>query len=368
MGLLDNINNLENMSAGQQGLLALGLGMMGQRGSFGEAVSHGGLNGLAMMQQAKALQKKQALEDLQMENMRYAMSKSKEQDAEHNAIKSALSTIDPKDHESISRALMSNGDFANAISYQKMIEPSSTVQDAIWATGGDTDKAKELVKNKVVNPLGMMNYNLNSENTRIDNERAARQETMQQAKDAREDERFNRDMAQKDYADKVKAWEAQNPNYLKNAEKLQEAKTSREKLNSTLDMYLSTLKKYSNVDRHNPFANSALQTAWQEATWPLRGESMMNTGVLNPGEIEMLNKALTNPTSWSKEGFRDYGELESQINKLKEGADVNVKALEKQLAPKTPYPVKDESSDVIDTKTIGGKVYIKRNDGQWYQR
>ena len=105
--------------------------------------------------------------------------------------------------------------------------------------------------------------------------------------------------------------------------------------------------------------NADLQTAYQQATWPLRDPNMMNTGVLQPAEMHLLNKVLTDPTGYGLSGFRNYNELEGQKNQLLETARRNLDAKRKALTPSSPPPMKggwqkiDPAKEVADLKASG---------------
>ena len=51
-------------------------------------------------------------------------------------------------------------------------EPTTGQRDALWATGGNEAAARQLLQNKIQNPLGMLNYQLQAGNMAADNARA----------------------------------------------------------------------------------------------------------------------------------------------------------------------------------------------------
>ena len=134
-------------------------------------------------------------------------------------------------------------------------------------------------------------------------------------------------------------------------------------------------------DIYDPRKNAELQSAYQAATWPLRGETLMNTGVLNPGEMGMLNKALTDPSGVMGMA-RGKEELLNQIDKILEVSNTNTRAITKSRLPSPPPGMEDtpywkglkrfaeESPQkeiaTPETKTINGKTYQKIN-GEWHE-
>ena len=136
-------------------------------------------------------------------------------------------------------------------------------------------------------------------------------------------------------AQRQKQWEMENPNAQANIKAIEDAKSANEKLQDTLKSYKSKLESTSEMDIINPLKNSDLQTAHQAATWPIRSETMMNTGVLNPGEMGMLNKALTDPTS-IRGAAVGKKQLVKQIDEMMRISDENTKAIIKSRKPAPP--------------------------------
>ena len=138
----------------------------------------------------------------------------------------------------------------------------------------------------------------------------------------------------------VKQWEFENPNANKNLAEIQSAQAENEKLQATLKSYRNALANASLSDIYDPRKNAELQSAYQAATWPLRGETLMNTGVLNPGEMGMLNKALTDP-SGVMGMVRGKEELLNQIDKVLEISNTNTRAITKSRLPSPPPGMED---------------------------
>jgi len=133
----------------------------------------------------------------------------------------------------------------------------------------------------------------------------------------------------------VKQWEFENPNANKNLAEIQNAQAENEKLQASLKSYRNALANAKAEDIYDPRKNAELQSAYQAATWPLRGETLMNTGVLNPGEMGMLNKALTDPSS-AMGMVRGKEELLNQIDKVLETSNINTRAIAKSRLPSPP--------------------------------
>ena len=233
--------------------------------------------------------------------------------------------------------------------------PTTAQRDALYAAGGDETKARELLSNKIQNPLGMLNYQLQAGNVAADNARQEKQLGLQEQAAQRQYEQFladqkkrERETAQNQTNVDLANWRLENPNYEKYQAQISDANSMLDKLNNSLDTYKEALKKYGQIDRHNPLVNTDLQTDYQAATWPLRDESMINTGVLNPGDKKALEEALTDPTSYGVKGFRSYDELVKQIDALKGIARSNVDAIIKSKSPKTPPPMKAGGTVNID--------------------
>lgn len=136
----------------------------------------------------------------------------------------------------------------------------------------------------------------------------------------------------------LQAWRLENPNYEKYQAEISDAESNYERLSKSIEAYKELLGKYSMTERHNPMSNSEIQSSYQAVTWPLRSESMINTGVLNPGDIRSLDAAVADPTAWNARGFRDNAELTKQLNNILNTARANVDAIRSKKSPKTPPP------------------------------
>jgi hypothetical protein len=53
----------------------------------------------------------------------------------------------------------------------KQNEPTTGMREALWATGNNEDQARQLLQNKIQNPLGMLNYQLSAQNAANTNTR-----------------------------------------------------------------------------------------------------------------------------------------------------------------------------------------------------
>lgn len=234
---------------------------------------------------------------------------------------------------------------------QKLNDPTTGMREALWAAGGDDAKARELLQNKIQNPLGMLNYQLQAQNVATDNARQEQQlqlqreaMAMQQQNASRQQQIAERTANKSDYSAELQDWRLQNPNYEKNQAAIADAETELEKLTSGIAAYKDLLGKFSNVDRHNPMSNSDLQTAYQSITWPLRSETMINTGVLNPGDKAALEAAITDPTAWNAKGFRSNEELNKQLDEILNVARRNVDAVKSKKAPMTQPPLRNKDA------------------------
>lgn len=70
--------------------------------------------------------------------------------------------------------------------------PTTGQRDALYASGGDEAKARELLGNKIQNPLGMLNYQLQAGNVAADNARQEKQLGLQEQAAQRQYEQFQR--------------------------------------------------------------------------------------------------------------------------------------------------------------------------------
>lgn len=202
------------------------------------------------------------------------------------------------------------------------------------AGGGDyaqysMDKA--LAGQRYINPVEKQNMDVQL--TQLGLSQAAANRADKAA--TRQEEAATRQEALANKQNQLKEWELQNPNANKNISEIQAAMADNERLQTSLKSYRDTLEKAKLSDIYNMANNAELQSAYQAALWPLRGENMMNTGVLNPGEMPMLNKALTDPSGLMG-AFKGKQELLNQIDKVLEIANANTKAIAKSRLPEAP--------------------------------
>lgn len=328
----------------QYGLLGLGLGMMGQRGTFGQAVANGGMQGLGMMQQAQDAQNEQALNDFRMQHYQQQQLAAQRKSDEEAAFKSALKTVNVNDKDALANLLLQHGDVNSAVSLMKpdrsgvptgFIETDKGIAPMPIAGGGNyMDYQLNLAnaKNNMVSPIESANLQLRQQSEM----RAQRNEERAQAN-------IDRDIQARQDQVALENWKLANPGYEKNAKDITDAQATYEKLKTSMDNYKARLSQYSLANRMNPFTNAALQSAYQAATWPLRDESMINTGVLNPGDIRSLEAALSDPTTWNLKGARGTEELNNQIDEIIRIAGRNVEAIKKAKSPKNSPPMKGVS-------------------------
>lgn len=162
---------LEDMSPQQYGLLMTGLGMMANsRGrTVGEAFGAGGMQGLQAMTVQQQQQQMNALRAAQ-EKRYQALAEQDQRQAEQQAARQqVMQGVDPKNPDSLMKGLMAIGDYETALKINK--RPNG-VEEALWASGGDENQARQLLQNKIQNPLGMLNYQLQAGNMQADNARA----------------------------------------------------------------------------------------------------------------------------------------------------------------------------------------------------
>ena len=178
----------------------------------------------------------------------------------------------------------------------------------------------------------------------------------QDKSDLRSADRENRAIDKMDRQNIVQEWNNDNPNYKKNMADIQNAENEYEKLKNGIYAYagspvndkgvsdsLGIIDRYDQTARHNPLKNGELQTEYQSVTWPLRGESMINTGVLNPGDMKALNAAIQDPTDWSLKGFRDNADIKKQAHEILTIGARNLAAMKKIKMPTSPPPFSQQS-------------------------
>ena len=199
----------------------------------------------------------------------------------------------------------------------------------------------------------------------------------QNQSDSRTADREERAIEKTNRSNTLQEWRLQNPNYEKNQQSIQDAEAELAKLRDGIHAYAGTppdangknatpgvIDNYDQMDRHNPLTNGSLQTEYQSMTWPLRGESMINTGVLNPGDATALNAASQDPTAIGAKGWRSNEEIKKQQWKLLEIAERNVKALRNSKTPTSPPPFSQQSYQPAPSNIpLSAKDYIKTHGG-----
>lgn len=178
----------------------------------------------------------------------------------------------------------------------------------------------------------------------------------QNKSDLRSAEKEDNLIQKTDRANALQEWNNDNPNYKKNMADIQNAENEYEKLKNGIYAYagspvndkgvsdsLGIIDRYDQTARHNPLKNGELQTEYQSVTWPLRGESMINTGVLNPGDMKALNAAIQDPTDWNIKGFRDNADIKKQAHEILTIGARNLAAMKKIKMPTSPPPFSQQS-------------------------
>ena len=118
------------------------------------------------------------------------------------------------------------------------------------------------------------------------------------------------------------------------------------------------------MDRHNPFKNGELQAEYQSMTWPLRSESMINTGVLNPGDLHAVNSTSQDPTDIGLKGWRSNEDIKKQQWEVLKIAERNVKALRKSKSPTSPPPfIQQQQPTYQDSVILSPQDYLKKHGG-----
>jgi hypothetical protein len=168
-----------------------------------------------------------------------------------------------------------------------------------------------------------------------------------------------------DKAIAMEQWKLENPNAATNIKKIQDAESANKILQDTFKNYRNKLKEMDPLDIINPIKNTELQSLYQSATWPLRSETLMNTGVLNAGEIPMLHKALQDPTT-AMAYFKGKDELLKQIESIINISNTNTNALKEALAPAPPPGVKNLNYYKKETNSKGWQLHIDANGNKAY--
>jgi hypothetical protein len=196
--------------------------------------------------------------------------------------------------------------------------------------------------------------------------------------ESRNAERENRAIEKLDRQTTLQEWNNDNPNYKKNMADIQNAENEYEKLKNGIYAYAGSpvndkgvsdspgiIDRYDQTARHNPLKNGELQTEYQSVTWPLRGESMINTGVLNPGDMKSLNAAIQDPTDWSVKGFRDNTDIKKQAHEILTIGARNLAAMKKIKMPTSPPPFSQQSYQPAPSNApLSAADYIKTHGGR----
>jgi hypothetical protein len=200
----------------------------------------------------------------------------------------------------------------------------------------------------------------------------------QDKSESRSAEREDNLIQKTDRANTLQEWNNDNPNYKKNMADIQNAENEYEKLKNGIYAYagspvndkgvsdsLGIIDRYDQTARHNPLKNGELQTEYQSVTWPLRGESMINTGVLNPGDMKALNAAIQDPTDWSLKGFRDNADIKKQAHEILTIGARNLAAMKKIKMPTSPPPFSQQSYQPAPSNApLSAQDYIKAHGGR----
>ena len=198
-----------------------------------------------------------------------------------------------------------------------------------------------------------------------------------QKNDNRSAEREQNIIEKTDRANAIQEWRLQNPNYEKNQQSIQDAEAEFAKLRDGIYAYAGVppdangkngkpgiIDNYDQMDRHNPFKNGELQAEYQSMTWPLRSESMINTGVLNPGDLHAVNATSQDPTDIGLKGWRSNEDIKKQQWEVLKIAERNVKALRKSKSPTSPPPfIQQQQPTYQDSVILSPQDYLKKHGG-----
>ena len=385
-GLLDynfdseNKGALGNMTPQQMGLLQAGLAMLGapkyapignglvRSTSFGEQVAPGVAQGIQSMQDAQQLQQQNKLSNLQaLQSFVKAKSENDQYEKQNKLTENLAKIKDPGDKASIAKLYMDAGDAKTAIEILKQNRdgiPTGYLENdkgqlypRQLVNGGNFEDvllnraiAQQQGKASVIDPIEQARLNIAIQG----NKRAEEDQSIQREKLSRDSNIQEKTANQKDF-------ELLNPNYKKNQEDILNAETDLEKLKNATKAYLDLIDKNNNVSRHNPFTNGDIQTAYQAATWPLRGESMINTGVLNTGDMKALNAAMQDPTAFNLKGFRNNEDIKKQIDQILLSAENNVKAIKSKKAPVGELPFRNKQDGIPASNEFENNLKLPKN-------
>jgi hypothetical protein len=155
---------------------------------------------------------------------------------------------------------------------------------------------------------------------------------------ANANERQDRATAKQERANQLQQWRLDNPNYEANQKQISDAEIAHNNLVSRANNLKEAMKGIGNIDRINPLKNKVLANAYQSLSWSVRDPQMQNTGVLNAGEIPMLEKAITDPTSVGIGGIVPVEELNKQIDALIKTSERGLANVRKSKTPRTQPP------------------------------
>ena len=169
--------------------------------------------------------------------------------------------------------------------------------------------------------------------------RAEKAQTRLDINQQRTNERLDRAFMQQQHNADLQNWRLNNPNYEANQKQIVGAQEAHDTLVARAKNYQDALTKWGGLgDRHNPMANKELSNAYQALTWAVRDPSMQNTGVLNAGEIPMLNQSLADPTSWGPNGWVPAEALSKQVDALIKTSERGLNSVIKNRTPKSLPP------------------------------
>lgn len=358
MGLLDG---LEKMTPAQQGLLGMGLGMMGQRGSFSEAMGRGGLNGMAMMQQAQALKRKQALEDLQMEKYQYDLEKSRAEDDRELRYRNDLGAVDFSDKKKVADVMLRNGDIKGAL------EIMSPKRDGV-PTGFIQTEDGSISPMPIAGGGNYMDYQVGLAGAKnaMPGFGEAERLALSQKADKRADQSF---AIEQQKSQEPKPLTDGQSNAVTYGTRAQQAGTVLDSLEGKYSpLKVNMAAPLEDVPLVGALSNSALTPEEQKVlqakrnflTAVLRKESGATIG---SSELDMGNKQYFPQPSDSPEVLQQKAQnrktaiMSLRIAAGKDGSKQIDEILSQDAAP-----------DIKQKKTLNGKTYIQSSDGHWYEQ
>lgn len=157
----------------------------------------------------------------------------------------------------------------------------------------------------------------------------------------------------------------ENPTRAKDLETLKEAETNYQKLMGAADNLEGLLKRHGTEFQVGPInAETAkqLSNAYQAVLYSIRSPEMANTGVLNPGEIPMLEQSLADPTKLLNQGQADA--ILKQIAGLRDTANRNIGTVRRVRGGEIPSPSLPTFKTGQTATGPGGKK-IRWNGQSW---